>query len=90
MPTMAPGDSKKSSQNHLKRPEMKRKLLIASLLICTLSVAAQQKSDRFIQLTLAGEYKGIYYANGLKYLKYYMKNPAALEKAPEQVNEDVF
>lgn len=43
---------------------MKRILLIASLLICTLSVAAQQKSDRFIQLTLAGEYKGIYYANG--------------------------
>ena len=33
---------------------------------------------------------GIYYANGLKYLKYYMKNPAALELPPEKVNEDVF
>ena len=33
---------------------------------------------------------GIYYANGLKYLKYYLKNPAALEVPPEQVNEDVF
>ena len=29
-------------------------------------------------------------ANALKYLKYYLKNPAALEMPPEQVNEDVF
>lgn len=33
---------------------------------------------------------GLYYANALKYLKYYLKNPAALELPPEQVNEDVF
>ena len=33
---------------------------------------------------------GLYYANALKYLKYYLKNPAALEMPPEQVNEDVF
>ena len=33
---------------------------------------------------------GIYYANGLKYLKYYLKNPEALEQAPAEVNEDVF
>ena len=43
---------------------MKRILLITSLLLCTLSIAAQQRSDRFIQLSLAAEYKGIYYANG--------------------------
>ena len=33
---------------------------------------------------------GIYYANALKYLKYFMKNPSALEQPPEKVNEDVF
>ena len=33
---------------------------------------------------------GIYYANALKYLKYYLTHPAALELPPEQVNEDVF
>lgn len=33
---------------------------------------------------------GMYYANALKYLKYYMTHPAALELPPEQVNEDVF
>lgn len=33
---------------------------------------------------------GLYYANALKYLKYYMAHPAALELPPEQVNEDVF
>ena len=33
---------------------------------------------------------GIAYATAFKYLKYYMKNPAALEQQPEQVAEDVF
>jgi len=33
---------------------------------------------------------GISYATAFKYLKYYMKNPAALEQAPETVAEDVF
>ena len=33
---------------------------------------------------------GLYYANALKYMKYYLRNPAALEMPPEQVTEDVF
>ncbi len=33
---------------------------------------------------------GIYFANALKYLKYYIQNPALLETPPEQVAEDVF
>ena len=33
---------------------------------------------------------GIYYANALKYMKYYLRNPAALEQPPTEVNEDVF
>ena len=33
---------------------------------------------------------GISYATAFKYLKYYMKNPAALEIPPEKVEEDVF
>ena len=33
---------------------------------------------------------GIAYATAFKYLKYYMKNPAALEVPPEKVEEDVF
>ncbi len=33
---------------------------------------------------------GIYYATAFKYLKYYLKNPAALELPPETVKEDVF
>ena len=33
---------------------------------------------------------GIAYATAFKYLKYYMKNPAALEIPPEKVEEDVF
>ena len=33
---------------------------------------------------------GIAYASAFKYLKYYMKNPAALELPPESVTEDVF
>ena len=33
---------------------------------------------------------GFYYAAALKYLKYYLKNPAALEAAPESVKEDIF
>ena len=33
---------------------------------------------------------GMYYATALKYLKYYLKNPAALELPPEKVEEDVF
>ena len=33
---------------------------------------------------------GLAYANAFKYLKYYMKNPAALEQPPETVVEDVF
>lgn len=33
---------------------------------------------------------GMYYATAFKYLKYYFKNPAALELPPEEVKEDVF
>ena len=33
---------------------------------------------------------GFYYASSLKFLKYYLKNPAALETAPESVKEDIF
>ena len=33
---------------------------------------------------------GVSYATAFKYLKYYMKNPAALEIPPEKVEEDVF
>ncbi len=33
---------------------------------------------------------GIYYANGLRYMKYYLKHPDELEQPPEKVNEDVF
>lgn len=33
---------------------------------------------------------GLGYAAAFKYLKYYMKNPAALELPPEKVEEDVF
>ena len=33
---------------------------------------------------------GLYFAAALKYLKYYLRNPAALEVPPETVNEDVF
>lgn len=33
---------------------------------------------------------GIYYATALKYMKYYLKNPSALELPPEKVEEDVF
>ena len=33
---------------------------------------------------------GMYYANALKYLKYYMRHPQALELPPEKVEEDVF
>ena len=33
---------------------------------------------------------GITYATAFKFLKYYMKNPAALEQPPESVTEDVF
>ena len=33
---------------------------------------------------------GISYATAFKYMKYYMKNPAALELPPEKVEEDVF
>lgn len=33
---------------------------------------------------------GMYYAGALKYLKYYLKNPSALELPPEKVAEDVF
>ncbi len=33
---------------------------------------------------------GVYYANALKYMKYYLKNPALLEQPPEKVEEDVF
>ena len=33
---------------------------------------------------------GIYYAAAFKYLKYYLRNPAALEAAPAEVREDVF
>ena len=33
---------------------------------------------------------GFYYATAFKYLKYYMKNPAALELPPEKVEEDIF
>ena len=33
---------------------------------------------------------GVYFANAFKYLKYYLKNPAVLERPPEQVLEDVF
>ena len=33
---------------------------------------------------------GFYYAAALKHLKYYLKNPAALEAAPESVKEDIF
>ena len=33
---------------------------------------------------------GMYYALAFKYLKYFLKNPAELEKPPESVKEDVF
>jgi len=33
---------------------------------------------------------GFYYATAFKFLKYYMKNPAALELPPEVVEEDIF
>ena len=33
---------------------------------------------------------GIYFANAMKYLQYYLKNPALLEQPPETVVEDVF
>lgn len=33
---------------------------------------------------------GMYYATAFKYMKYYLKNPAALELVPEEVKEDVF
>ena len=33
---------------------------------------------------------GFYYASSLKYIKYYLNNPTALEIAPEKVEEDVF
>lgn len=33
---------------------------------------------------------GIYFANALKYLRYYLRNPAALELPPETVTEDIF
>ncbi|MBQ9411811.1 MAG: hypothetical protein IJU29_01785 [Oscillospiraceae bacterium] len=33
---------------------------------------------------------GLYFANALKYLKYYLKNPVLLEQPPEQVYEDIF
>lgn len=33
---------------------------------------------------------GFYYATAFKYLKYYMKKPAALELAPEKVEDDIF
>jgi len=32
---------------------------------------------------------GMYYATAFKYLKYYLKNPAALELPPEEVKEDI-
>jgi len=33
---------------------------------------------------------GFYYASALKYIKYYLRNPAALENPPESVEEDIF
>jgi hypothetical protein len=33
---------------------------------------------------------GMYYATAFKYMKYYLKNPAELEKPPESVKEDIF
>ena len=33
---------------------------------------------------------GVYFANALKYMKYYLKNPVALELPPERVVDDVF
>ena len=33
---------------------------------------------------------GFYYAASLKYMKYYLKNPAALETKPETVKDDIF
>jgi len=33
---------------------------------------------------------GFYYASAFKFMKYYLKNPAALEIPPESVKEDVF
>ena len=33
---------------------------------------------------------GYYFATGFKYMKYYLRNPALLESAPETVEEDVF
>ena len=48
---------------------------------------------RYIDYTVVMDERivdGVYFANALKYLKYYLKNPAALEVPPEQVIEDVF
>ena len=33
---------------------------------------------------------GAYYAAAFKYMKYYLKNPNELERAPEKVIEDIF
>jgi len=33
---------------------------------------------------------GFYYASAFKFLKYYLKNPAALEAPPESVKDDIF
>ena len=33
---------------------------------------------------------GFYYSTAFKFLKYYLKNPAALELPPEKVEEDIF
>lgn len=33
---------------------------------------------------------GIYYAAAFKYIKYYLRNPSALEAAPAEIREDVF
>ena len=33
---------------------------------------------------------GYYFSTAFKYMKYYLKNPAMLEEAPEKVEEDVF
>ena len=33
---------------------------------------------------------GLYFSAALKFMKYYLKNPAMLEQPPEKVEEDVF